>query len=76
MIDLKMLELFVYEGILYFIVLVVIDVKKVVVVLKWLVKEMEDCYWKMLKIGVWNINGYNECMKEVMEMGEVIICMV
>ncbi len=72
MIDPKMLELSVYEGIPHLISPVVTDAKKAVVALKWLVKEMEDRYRKMSKVGVRNITGYNERMNEAMKVGEVI----
>lgn len=76
MIDFKMLEFLVYDGILYFLFFVVIDLKKVVVVFKWIVGEMEDCYCKMFKMGVWNIDGYNSCVEDVLKKGEMFECMV
>lgn len=71
MIDFKMLELLVYDGILYLLFFVVIDLKKVVVVLKWVVGEMEECYCKMFKMGVCNIEGYNGCVCEVLDKFEM-----
>src|SRR5678810_194660 len=59
MIDPKMLELSVYEGIPHLLHPVVTDPKKAVVALKWTVREMEDRYRKMSKLGVRNIDGYN-----------------
>ena len=59
MIDPKMLELSVYEGIPHLLAPVVTDPKKAVVALKWAVREMEDRYKKMSKVGVRNVDGYN-----------------
>ncbi|NQW00212.1 MAG: DNA translocase FtsK 4TM domain-containing protein, partial [Rhodospirillales bacterium] len=59
MIDPKMLELSVYEGILHLLTPVVTDPSKAVVALKWAVREMEDRYRIMSQIGVRNITGYN-----------------
>ena len=60
MIDPKMLELSVYDGIPHLLTPVVTDPKKAVVALKWTVKEMEDRYRRMSKIGVRNIASFNE----------------
>ena len=60
MIDPKMLELSVYDGIPHLLAPVVTDPKKAVVALKWTVREMEDRYRRMSKIGVRNIDGFNE----------------
>lgn len=76
MIDFKMLELLVYDGIFYLLLFVVIDFKKVVVVLKWVVGEMEEWYCKMLKMGVCNIDGYNGCVEDVLFKNEMFSCMV
>jgi DNA segregation ATPase FtsK/SpoIIIE, S-DNA-T family len=70
MIDPKMLELSVYEGIPHLLSPVVTDPKKAVVALKWTVREMEDRYRRMSKLGVRNINGYNERVHEALERGE------
>jgi S-DNA-T family DNA segregation ATPase FtsK/SpoIIIE len=70
MIDPKMLELSVYEGIPHLLHPVVTDPKKAVVALKWTVREMEDRYRRMSKLGVRNINGYNERVREALEKGE------
>ncbi len=60
MIDPKMLELSVYDGIPHLLTPVVTDPKKAVVALKWTVREMEDRYRKMSKVGVRNIDGFNQ----------------
>ncbi len=70
MIDPKMLELSVYEGIPHLLHPVVTDPKKAVVALKWVVREMEDRYRRMSKLGVRNINGYNDRVSEALERGE------
>ncbi len=70
MIDPKMLELSVYEGIPHLLHPVVTDPKKAVVALKWTVREMEDRYRRMSKLGVRNINGYNDRVREALERGE------
>ncbi|WGM41208.1 DNA translocase FtsK 4TM domain-containing protein [Caulobacter sp. NIBR1757] len=70
MIDPKMLELSVYDGIPHLLAPVVTDPKKAIVALKWTVREMEDRYRRMSKIGVRNIGGYNERAKEALEKGE------
>jgi len=73
MIDPKMLELSVYDGIPHLIAPVVTEPKKAVVALKWVVKEMEDRYRKMSKVGVRNIDGYNTRVNEAQEKGEVLV---
>jgi DNA segregation ATPase FtsK/SpoIIIE, S-DNA-T family len=70
MIDPKMLELSVYEGIPHLLAPVVTDPKKAVVALKWAVKEMEERYKKMSKVGVRNLDGYNTRVAQLMEKGE------
>jgi len=70
MIDPKMLELSVYDGIPHLLAPVVTDPKKAIVALKWTVREMEDRYRRMSKIGVRNIGGYNERAKEALDKGE------
>ncbi|WP_165191086.1 FtsK/SpoIIIE family DNA translocase [Caulobacter soli] len=70
MIDPKMLELSVYDGIPHLLAPVVTDPKKAVVALKWTVREMEDRYRRMSKIGVRNIGGFNEKANEALEKGE------
>ncbi|MCK7614409.1 DNA translocase FtsK [Roseibium sediminicola] len=70
MIDPKMLELSIYDGIPHLLTPVVTDPKKAVVALKWAVREMEDRYKKMSKMGVRNIDGYNTRIKQALEKGE------
>ena len=71
MIDPKMLELSVYDGIPHLLSPVVTDPKKAVVALKWVVGEMEDRYRKMSKMGVRNIAGYNGRVKDALDKGEM-----
>ena len=71
MIDPKMLELSVYDGIPHLLSPVVTDPKKAVVALKWTVGEMEDRYRKMSKMGVRNIAGYNSRVKEALIKDEL-----
>ena len=71
MIDPKMLELSVYDGIPHLLSPVVTDPKKAVVALKWTVGEMEERYRKMSKMGVRNIDGYNGRVKEALAKGEM-----
>lgn len=70
MIDPKMLELSVYDGIPHLLAPVVTDPKKAVVALKWTVREMEDRYRRMSKLGVRNIASYNERAREALAKGE------
>ncbi|WP_431192957.1 DNA translocase FtsK [Xanthobacter aminoxidans] len=72
MVDPKMLELSVYDGIPHLLAPVVTDPKKAVVALKWAVKEMEDRYKKMSKLGVRNIDGFNARVRDASEKGESI----
>ena len=72
MIDPKMLELSVYDGIPHLLTPVVTDPKKAVVALKWTVREMEDRYKKMSKIGVRNIDGFNGRIEQAHKKGEAI----
>ncbi|WP_084640208.1 DNA translocase FtsK [Kaistia adipata] len=72
MIDPKMLELSVYEGIPHLLTPVVTDPKKAVTALKWAVREMEERYRKMSRLGVRNIDGYNVRVAEARANGEVI----
>ncbi len=71
MIDPKMLELSVYDGIPHLLSPVVTDPKKAVVALKWVVGEMEERYRKMSKMGVRNIEGYNGRVREALDKGEL-----
>jgi len=73
MVDPKMLELSVYDGIPHLLTPVVTDPKKAVVALKWTVREMEDRYKKMSKLGVRNIDGYNNRVKQAEAKGEVVM---
>jgi DNA segregation ATPase FtsK/SpoIIIE, S-DNA-T family len=70
MVDPKMLELSVYDGIPHLLTPVVTDPKKAVVALKWAVREMEERYKKMSKLGVRNIDGYNARLSEARSKGE------
>jgi S-DNA-T family DNA segregation ATPase FtsK/SpoIIIE len=70
MIDPKMLELSVYDGIPHLLSPVVTDPKKAVVALKWVVAEMEERYRRMSKTGVRNIDGYNARVRDALEKGE------
>jgi S-DNA-T family DNA segregation ATPase FtsK/SpoIIIE len=69
MIDPKMLELSVYEGIPHLLTPVVTDPKKAILTLKWVVNEMENRYRIMSSIGVRNIYGYNEKVMEAVHDG-------
>ncbi len=73
MVDPKMLELSVYDGIPHLLTPVVTDPKKAVVALKWAVREMEERYKKMSKLGVRNIEGYNARLAEAKANGETLI---
>jgi S-DNA-T family DNA segregation ATPase FtsK/SpoIIIE len=70
MVDPKMLELSVYDGIPHLLTPVVTDPKKAVVALKWAVREMEERYKRMSKLGVRNIDGYNQRLTEAKSKGE------
>jgi S-DNA-T family DNA segregation ATPase FtsK/SpoIIIE len=72
MVDPKMLELSVYDGIPHLLTPVVTDPKKAVVALKWAVREMEERYKKMSKLSVRNIDGFNARVVEAQAAGEVI----
>ena len=72
MVDPKMLELSVYDGIPHLLTPVVTDPKKAVVALKWAVREMEDRYKKMSKLGVRNIDGFNARVTQAKANGETI----
>ncbi len=72
MVDPKMLELSIYDGIPHLLTPVVTDPKKAVVALKWAVREMEDRYKKMSKLGVRNIDGFNTRVGEARRKGEII----
>ena len=72
MVDPKMLELSVYDNIPHLLTPVVTDPKKAVVALKWAVREMEERYKKMSKLGVRNIDGYNARIAEAVSKGEAL----
>ena len=72
MVDPKMLELSVYDGIPHLLTPVVTDPKKAVLALKWAVREMEERYKKMAKLGVRNIDGFNARISEARAKGEEI----
>ncbi len=70
MVDPKMLELSVYEGIPHLLAPVVTDPKKAIMALKWTVREMEERYRAMSKLGVRNIEGYNIRLREAAKNNE------
>src|SRR5271169_6047694 len=72
MVDPKMLELSAYDGIPHLLTPVVTDPKKAVIALKWAVREMEDRYKKMSKVGVRNIDGFNARVAEALAKGEAL----
>ena len=72
LIDPKMLELSVYDGVPHLLTPVVTEPGKAVVALKWTVKEMENRYRLMATLGVRNIDGYNKRIREAKKSGEVI----
>jgi S-DNA-T family DNA segregation ATPase FtsK/SpoIIIE len=72
LIDPKMLELSVYEGIPHLMAPVVTEPAKAVVALKWTVREMERRYRAMSQLSVRNIGGYNERVSQARAKGEVV----
>jgi S-DNA-T family DNA segregation ATPase FtsK/SpoIIIE len=72
LIDPKMLELSVYEGIPHLMAPVVTEPKKAVTALKWVVREMERRYRSMSQLGVRNVGGYNDRVEHARATGEVI----
>jgi S-DNA-T family DNA segregation ATPase FtsK/SpoIIIE len=72
MIDPKMLELSAYDGIPHLLSPVVTDPRKAIVALKWTVREMEQRYRAMSKLGVRNIEGYNIRLAQARQNGEVL----
>ncbi|EYS95763.1 DNA translocase FtsK [Bartonella bacilliformis] len=76
MVDPKMLELSIYDGIPHLLTPVVTDPQKAVTALKWAVREMEERYRKMAKLGVRNIDGFNARVALAVEKGEIITCTV
>ncbi len=76
MVDPKMLELSIYDGIPHLLTPVVTDPKKAVMALKWAVREMEERYRKMSRLGVRNIDGYNQRTANARARGETILANV
>ncbi|WJW74381.1 DNA translocase FtsK 4TM domain-containing protein [Thiohalobacter sp. IOR34] len=72
MIDPKMLELSIYEGIPHLLTPVVTDMKEAANALRWCVAEMERRYQLMAALGVRNIGGYNRKVQEAIDAGEPI----
>ena len=72
MIDPKMLELSVYEGIPHLLAPVVTDMKQAANALRWCVAEMERRYQLMAALGVRNITGFNRRVKDALEAGKPI----
>ncbi len=72
MIDPKMLELSVYEGIPHLLCPVVTEPAKAVTALKWAVREMEERYRAMSQLGVRNVAGYNARLAEALKRGETL----
>ena len=73
LIDPKMLELNIYEGIPHLIAPVVTDMKEAANALRWCVAEMERRYKVMASLGVRNISGYNRKVREAREAGQPIL---
>jgi DNA segregation ATPase FtsK/SpoIIIE, S-DNA-T family len=73
MVDPKMLELSIYDGIPHLLAPVVTDPRKAVMALKWAVREMENRYRNMSKLGVRNIEGYNARLEEARKRGESLM---
>ena len=72
LIDPKMLELSIYEGIPHLMAPVVTEPAKAVIALKWTVREMERRYRAMSQLGVRNVGGYNDRVTEARAKGEVV----
>lgn len=73
MIDPKMLELSVYEGIPHLLAPVVTDMKEAANALRWCVAEMDRRYTLMAHLGVRNLSGYNQKIKEAEQLGTPIV---
>jgi S-DNA-T family DNA segregation ATPase FtsK/SpoIIIE len=73
LVDPKMLELSVYDGIPHLLAPVVTDPRKAILALKWTVREMESRYHKMSKLGVRNIEGFNQRLREAAARGESLV---
>ena len=72
LIDPKMLELSIYEGIPHLMAPVVTEPAKAVTALKWTVREMERRYRAMSQLGVRNVGGFNDRVAEARAKGEVV----
>ncbi|HVV65126.1 MAG TPA: DNA translocase FtsK 4TM domain-containing protein [Rhizomicrobium sp.] len=72
MVDPKMLELSVYEGIPHLLAPVVTEPRKAVVALKWAVREMEERYRKMSKLGVRGVEAFNDRVRKAKDKGETL----
>ncbi len=72
MVDPKMLELSVYEGIPHLLTPVVTDMREAANALKWCVTEMDKRYALMASLGVRNLAGYNQKIKDANEAGETL----
>ena len=72
MIDPKMLELSVYDGIPHLLAPVVTEPDKAVMALRWVVREMEDRYRALSQLGVRNITSYNARLAEARKRGEAL----
>ncbi len=72
MIDPKMLELSAYDGIPHLLAAVVTDPRKAVIALKWAVREMEERYRKMSKLGVRGVEAFNERVNKAKDKGEAL----
>ena len=73
MIDPKMLELSIYEGIPHLLCPVVTDMKDAANALRWSVAEMERRYKLMAKMGVRNLSGFNQKVKDAQDAGEPLV---
>ena len=73
MVDPKMLELSIYDGIPHLLTPVVVDMKEAANALRWCVAEMERRYKLMAAMGVRNVAGYNRKVKEGIEKGEPLL---
>ncbi|HVU21536.1 MAG TPA: DNA translocase FtsK 4TM domain-containing protein, partial [Rhizomicrobium sp.] len=72
MIDPKMLELSVYDGIPHLLAPVVTEPRKAIVALKWAVREMEERYRKMSKLGVRGVEAFNDRVRKARDKGETL----
>ena len=72
LVDPKMLELSVYDGIPHLLTPVVTEPPKAVMALKWAVREMEERYKSMSKVGVRNVSGYNKRLAQAKANGETL----